>query len=148
MWNKIMCPIDFSEGSRVALREAVKLAKESGGELVLAHIWTPPIMLASEPVGLPASMLASLVVDAEKMLSDVAASARADGVAKVTPVFRSGAPWQEIVDIAKSDPSIELVVIGTHGRTGIRHALLGSVAEKVVRHSKCPVLVMHERPEN
>ena len=60
-------------------------------------------------------------------------------------MFATGTPWNETVAIAKRDPSIDLIVMGTHGRTGLKHALLGSVAEKVVRHAPCPVLVARDR---
>ncbi|CAN5871465.1 universal stress protein [soil metagenome] len=149
MWKKILCPVDFSIGSRVALREAARLITQSGGELVLAHIWAPPIFFAGgEAIGLPANQLTAIIGSAESMLSDAVSEARAAGARKVTPVFRSGAAWHEIVDIARTDPSIDAIVIGTHGRTGLTHALIGSVAEKVVRHAPCPVLVHRERPVN
>ncbi|HEY4175475.1 MAG TPA: universal stress protein [Kofleriaceae bacterium] len=145
MWKKILCPVDFSSGSRSALREAIQLSKESGGQLVVIHVWAPPVLLASEPIGLPANQLAVLIADAETMLEEAVAEAREHGAPSVERVLRSGSAWNEIVEVAKDDPLIDLIVIGTHGRTGISRALVGSVAEQVVRHAPCPVLVMRER---
>jgi nucleotide-binding universal stress UspA family protein len=69
------------------------------------------------------------------------------GAADVATLFLSGTAWDEIVSAAHKDPTIDLIVMGTHGRTGLKHALLGSVAEKTVRHAPCPVLVVRKREE-
>lgn len=141
-WKKILCPVDFSDGSRSSMDMAVKLAIEANAGLVLAHVWYPPVVFASEPIGLPASMVSDLVATTERNLAGWKKEAESLGAPKVTTVFLQGAPWHELVAHAKSDPDIDLIVIGTHGRTGLKHALLGSVAEKVVRHARCPVLVV------
>jgi nucleotide-binding universal stress UspA family protein len=67
------------------------------------------------------------------------------GVKEVATRLLTGVPWDEIVSAARSDSAVDLIVIGTHGRTGLAHVLLGSVAEKVVRHAPCPVLVVRGR---
>jgi nucleotide-binding universal stress UspA family protein len=141
-WKKILCPVDFSDGSRSSMEAAVKLAIESNAPIVLAHVWYPPVVFASEPIGLPASMVSDLVATTERNLTAWKRDAEALGAPKVTTALLQGAPWHELVAYAKSDPEIDLIVVGTHGRTGIKHALLGSVAEKVVRHARCPVLVV------
>jgi nucleotide-binding universal stress UspA family protein len=69
------------------------------------------------------------------------------GARQVTSKFLCGAAWNEIVNFARRDPTIDLIVMGTHGRTGLHHMLIGSVAEKVVRHAPCRVLVTREREE-
>jgi nucleotide-binding universal stress UspA family protein len=67
------------------------------------------------------------------------------GARRVSTVLATGAPWHEIVEIARRDPAIDLIVMGTHGYTGLKHVLMGSVAEKVVRHAPCPVLAARAR---
>ena len=140
MWKKILCPVDFSEGSRRCLAQAVKLAVEADAGLVLAHVWNAPF--SSEAIGLPSSMVADLLAASERTLGEWKREAEALGAPRVTTVFLKGAPWHQLVAYTKDDPAIDLIVIGTHGRTGISHALVGSVAEKVVRHAHCPVLVV------
>lgn len=140
---KILCPIDFSAGSREAMTAAAELASESAGEVVLLHVWHPPYITSPE-APIPEAMMIQLRSDAEHELAKWR-----DEVVKhaprVTAKLAIGAPWDQIVALAKDDPAIDLVVIGTHGRTGIKRALLGSVAEKVVRHATCPVLVVRSR---
>jgi len=144
-WNKILCPVDFSQGSRDALELAASLAALSSGVLVLVNVWSPPVYFMSEPIGLPNTVLADMVNAAQAHLVEAAATARACGAPRVTHIFRTGAAWNEIVDAAREDPAVDLIVVGTHGRTGLSHALMGSVAEKVVRHAPCNVLVARPR---
>lgn len=81
------------------------------------------------------------------MLEQWADQARRAGAPEVSSRFVEGVAWDRIVDAAKRDSSIDLIVMGTHGRTGLKAALIGSVAEKVVRHPPCRVLVTRERDE-
>lgn len=142
MWKKIICAVDFSEGSRVALRIAARQAADSGAELIVTHVWAPPVYFLGETVGLPAGILVDLVATAERELAAWKTEAEGYGARRVTSQFLTGAPWAEIAGAATRDPNVDLVVVGTHGRTGLKHALLGSVAEKIVRHAACPVLVV------
>ena len=144
-WKKILCAVDFSEGSREALRVAAGMAAVDNAELVVAHVWTPPVYFMGETVGLPASLLADLVYAAERELAAWKTEAVGLGATRVSTAFLTGAPWHEIAATAKKDHSIDLLVVGTHGRTGLKHALLGSVAEKIVRHSPIAVLVVPPR---
>lgn len=144
MWKKILCPTDFSQGARAALRVAIDMAAEAKGELVLVHTWSPPVYFMGETVGMPASVISDLVNAAEGELGKWKAEAEKLGAQRVTTRFVTGAPWHEVVAIAKDDPAIDLIVMGTHGRTGLKHVLLGSVAEKVVRHAPCAVLVVRQ----
>lgn len=145
MWKKILCPVDFSAGSHDAMRTAAQLAKESDGEVIVMHVWAAPVYTVSEPIGLLSSQLSQLAGEAEKRLAEACKEVQSYGAPKVTSVFRSGAPWQEVVHFAERDESIEVIVAGTHGRTGLTRALIGSVAEKIVRHAPCPVLVVRDR---
>jgi nucleotide-binding universal stress UspA family protein len=136
--RKILCPIDFSAGSEHAFRVAAHLARESGAELLLAYAWFLPPMAAGGDVPLPADAIQGLVDDAERGLTDLVSEARSLGVDRVGSQLISGRPWERIVELAEPE---DLIVMGTHGRTGITRLLLGSVAEKVVRHAPCSVLV-------
>lgn len=142
LWKKILCPVDFSAGSREALKLAARLAIEEDAVLVIAHVWMPPTYFLGETVGLPPSVVADVVNTAERELAEWQTEAETLGARRVESLFLTGAPWHEIVGVAKNDQTIDLLVVGTHGRTGLRHALLGSVAEKIVRHAPCPTLVV------
>lgn len=142
--RKILCPIDFSAGSRHALRVATRLANESGAPLVLAHAWfIPPIAIAGE-FPLPADSIQGMVDDAQRGLTDAIAEAKKAGVENVTSQLVSGPPAEKITELATRG---DLIVMGTHGRTGVPRFLLGSVAERVVRLAPCSVLVAREHGE-
>lgn len=140
-WKKILCAVDFSDSSRDALRVAVEEAQAAGAELIVAHAWVPPVYFVGEMVGLPAGVLADMIATAERELAAWKTEAAGLGATRVKSAFLNGAPWHEVVQLAKKDGA-DLIVVGTHGRTGLRHALVGSVAEKIVRHAPCAVLVV------
>jgi len=141
-WKKILCCVDFSEASREALRIAATTAAVDGAELIVAHAWAPPVYFIGETVGLPASMITDMVATAERELAVWRTEAIGHGATRVVTALVTGAPWNELVGLAKRDPKIDLIVTGSHGRTGIKHVLIGSVAERVVQLAPCPVLVL------
>jgi nucleotide-binding universal stress UspA family protein len=144
-FKKILCPIDFSPGSQQAMRVAVRLANEADAALVLVHAWyLPPTAFAGE-YPFPADVIQQLSDDAERGLETAARNATKLGAKRVTSKLLTGVPWNVIVDTANDDPAFDLVVIGTHGRTGLARVLLGSVAETVIRHAPCSVLAV--RPD-
>lgn len=135
----VLCPIDFSPSSRVAMREAASMVAHSGERLVLAHVAqlvTPPPELPILPPDLVQEAAASLQAQLEAWRGDALAA----GARDVEVRLLHGAAWDRIVALARELPC-RLIVMGTHGRTGLRHVLLGSVAEKVARHAPCSVLV-------
>ncbi len=135
--RKILCPVDFSEGSARALEQAVRLAKEHGAELVVAHAWyLPPTTI---DYTLSPETLDAIREDAARGLEDAVTRARGLGANKPAGLLLEGVPWTRIAEAAEG---YDLVVVGTHGRTGLTHVLLGSVAEKIVRHAHCSVLVV------
>jgi nucleotide-binding universal stress UspA family protein len=142
-FHKILCPTDFSEGSRQALRLAIeKLGTDS--QLVLVHVWQPPYVYGPDAGG-PGQVMTETKALAENELERWKAEAEQLGAPRVSAVLVTGAPWHEVVELAQRDPEIDLIVMGTHGYTGLSHVLLGSVAEKVVRHAPCPVLAVRIR---
>jgi nucleotide-binding universal stress UspA family protein len=140
-FQKILCPIDFSAGSDYAQRVAVRLAIRWNAELVLAHAW-----YAGE-YRFPSRAIDQIVEDEERGLAAAVEDARRLGAERVTSRLLAGYPWQEIVEVLRAEPAFDLVVMGTVGRTGFSRVLLGSVAERVLRHAPCPVLVTRKRAE-
>jgi nucleotide-binding universal stress UspA family protein len=143
-FHKILCAVDFSSPSNEAMCAAADLVRGTDTELVLAHVWQPPYIYGPD-TAFPSDFFAESKRHAERDLGTWRASAEHLGAPRVSTALLTGNPWHELVELAKVDPRIDLIVVGTHGRTGLTHALLGSVAEKVVRYAPCPVLVTRKR---
>jgi nucleotide-binding universal stress UspA family protein len=148
--RKILCAVDFSEPSREALHYAADLAARFGADLVLLHVYQLPGYAFPEGIVLAGpEVLADLLGRIDASLQSWRTEAVARGANRVEITTAQGAPWSEIVRTA-GEGGYDLVVVGTHGRTGLGHALLGSVAERVVRKAPCPVLTVradHHRLE-
>jgi universal stress protein A len=142
--KQILVPIDFSECSLKALRYAIPLAKEHRAAITLAYV-VPGISGAFGEYGAidAAAMVKEMRLGSERQLATVAVDEVRGAVAADTWVC-AGSPAEEIIAAARKLPA-DIIVISTHGRTGLKHVLLGSVAERVVRHAPCPVLVVRER---
>ena len=141
-FGTILVPIDYSESSRFAYEYALSLAEKFESRVCLLHILENRTSPDFESFPLSASRTATR----DRARRELVAFARA-GSHPLVPVFpeiRSGVPWQEIVDAARKEKA-DLIVIPTHGRTGLKHVMMGSVAERVVRHSHCPVLVLRNQ---
>jgi len=140
-YKRILCPVDFSEFSNAALEDAAGLAKAVGGELTLLHAFQNPayVLPMQGYVGLGEDFFTKLRGQLEDEVASQARPLREQGIAVRTDVLE-GVPYKVIVDQAK-EMQADLIVMGTHGRTGLAHALTGSVAERVVRLAHCPVLV-------
>lgn len=144
--RSILCPIDVFDICREAVDFAVDLAQRYGGAaLTLLHVYQPQTyalppdsMMFAGP-----QVLANQVSQADDALSALQKDLQARGVAQVATHIAQGDPVDEILREVR-DRGHHLVVMGTHGRTGLSHALLGSVAEKVVRRAPCAVLTVHE----
>ncbi|HEY4175456.1 MAG TPA: universal stress protein [Kofleriaceae bacterium] len=142
-FKKILCPIDFSTGSQHALAAAIQLAGETKAELVIAHaFYIPPSAFAGQFI-LPPNAVQEMVEASDKELDDAVALAKKAGV-NVSRTLVQDLPWTAIVQLLEHQ-GFDLCVVGTHGRTGLARVLLGSVTEKVLRHSPCSVLVV--RPD-
>ena len=137
--KEIVVPVDFSEHSRTALRYALAFAGKFKARLVLVHIveqivYSGDWLYAPPPTtGFPEQSTSDIIL---KLREFAGAAGK-----KIVPVVRLGRPWQQIVAVAK-DRKSDLIISATHGHTGLKHALLGSVAEKIVRHAHCPVLTV------
>lgn len=142
--KKILVPVDFSEFSAKAIKYAGRFAEQFGAALVLVHV--------VEPVRYPESVLIPPEMEeANRERLKLARASLAAFVKKQVPaglaseaVTRLGHPFSEISKAAK-DFDVDLVVIATHGHTGLKHLFLGSTAERVVRLAPCPVLTVRER---
>ena len=142
--KKILVPIDFSDCAKKALQYALPLAKEHDAAITLLHVIAPPSYPLAEFGGIEYATLQGDTHDIlEKELSTLAVD-EARGEVPVDALIRTGSPAAEIIAAARS-LSIDVIVISTHGRTGLTHVFLGSVAEQVVRHAPCPVLVVREQ---
>jgi nucleotide-binding universal stress UspA family protein len=137
----ILCPTDFSESSGEAFETALMMATDSGARLTLLHVQQLPAPVFPDVI-LPVSpsILRDAEQSAEHAMERLCERARAAGVAADCRVT-VGAPHVEICDAAE-EVGADLIVMGTHGRTGLSHVILGSVAEKVVRKAQCPVLTV------
>lgn len=141
-YEHVLCPIDFSPSSREAMFMAAQMARRGGQGVTLLHAVEMPVAFTGEPtIDFAANVNGRAYEELKKWGNDLRRS-----VDVRTDVHTaSGRPGVEILHAVEADPSIDLVVMGSHGRTGIKRVLLGSVAEKVVRHARCPVLVTRSR---
>ena len=139
----ILVPIDFSDCSKKALQYALPLAKEHQAALTLLYV-VAPAYGAGESGGVDYAQLeASMRQGGEKELAKLAVD-EVRGEVSADTLVRVGSPAREIIETARSLPA-DLIVISTHGRTGLKHVFLGSVAEHVVQRAPCPVFVVRER---
>ena len=144
MFSSILCPVDFSDLSALALRRAIAMAGESRAHLTLLHVTDPLLDAAARAAGTE-DTIASQTQDELKALLHAVSP---DGVkASMTVEVAVGDPAQEIVRQAFTCGA-DLIVMGTHGRRGLSRALMGSDAEMVVREARVPVLLVRspERP--
>ena len=140
--KNVLCPIDHSDCSKEALKYAVTLAMRDKAKLLLLHI----IDIRSFSEGLEA--MSKPLPDEEtleqlraKLLDCIPEEIRDD--MDVEAIVAQGIPFAEIISTAK-EKKIDMIVIGSHGRTGLSHIMLGSVSEKVVRKAPCPVLTVRQ----
>lgn len=140
-FRTILVPIDFSEHADVALDRALELAKESGGTLHLLHAYEIPLgTIPPYGIEVPQSVVVEVRDAAARRLEKASHKARDRGVACETHLVHS-TPAAGIVEAART-LGADLIVMGTRGLTGVKHVLLGSVAERTVRGAPCPVLTV------
>lgn len=144
--QRILFPTDFSETSKAAEKAACDLADRFGAELHVLHVLHDFFLTMPQTAAallIPPKLLDDIINQAEAEIQKIPSAAWASGK-RVVRLVRIGSTYDTIVQYAK-DNAIDLIVIGTHGRSGVPHVLLGSVAERVVQHAPCSVLTI--RPE-
>lgn len=144
-WNRICCAVDFSENARDALEVAADFARRIGIPLTLLHVWQTPVLFVPEGALFgPPDYWESAFQRAGDTLEEWRKDAVTKGAPGAVAVRREGVVFQEIVDYCEKE-KMDLLVVGTHGRTGPKRVLIGSVAERVIRHAPCPVLAVRQK---
>jgi universal stress protein A len=147
--RRILVPIDFSEHSRMAVEWAATLAKAFDAGVFVLHVWeVPPYIPPEAMVGVPGQAAQTLSeaarIHAQQQMRSFVTNVRDQGGRIDETLLESGDPSRTIVEVSERD-GYDLIVLGTHGRTGLTHLLMGSVAEKVLRRAKCPVLTVRAK---
>jgi nucleotide-binding universal stress UspA family protein len=138
--REILVATDFAECSKGALDRAIDLAGKLGAHLTVMHSYEIPSYVYTGASFSAVDLVTPIEEAAQKCLDDTMVNVR-ERAPSAKAILRRGPPWEQILEVAK-DGHADLVVVGTHGRRGLSHALLGSVAEKVVRLSAVPVLTV------
>jgi universal stress protein A len=133
LFNRILCPLDFEEGSLNALRLAIQLAAQNKAELYLLHI-CPTVVI---PLGGPVTEPLMAEQSARQRLEEIASRDLA-GI-RYELLVTTGVAAEKVIDV-QAGLAADLIVMGTHGRAGLSKLFLGSIAERVVREASCPVL--------
>ncbi len=150
--RRILCPVDFSEGAEAALAEALFLAQGLDAEVEVVHAWQTPIVIRPDLVvwveGTAGPALAEVVksrshIAMDQLLDKLDPDQRARAKMKIL----HGPPADTIVAYAR-EQGHDLIVVGSHGRAGLSRWVLGSVAERIVKHATCPVMVVHGAPDS
>ena len=149
--TRILAPTDFSNFSGFALEWAAYLAQCMKADLVFLHVISEEegriieeISGEGAVVRLPMGIRENVVKDRQKKLKEqynMVVSGEIKSSIRIEEITRIGVPFLEIIKVAR-EKEVDLIVLGTHGRTGLAHVLIGSVAEKVVHHAHCPVLTV------
>ncbi len=140
--KKILCPIDHSDGSKEALKYAVSFAMKNEAKLYLLHVID--IRSFDESIDTMAAQIPNDETIKQlktKLLECIPEEIRSD--MQIEALVVQGIPFAEIISIAKTN-KVDMIVMGTHGRTGLAHIMIGSVSEKVVRKAHCPVLTVRQ----
>ena len=145
-FRRILHPTDFSRASAPAMAKALQLARRDGAELLVAHVLLPPAPLVGDgfvSAGAYGALDVAARKDAQKRLAALVARAKKTKV-RVKGLLLRGIPHLQIPHTAKLKRA-DLIVMGTHGRSGLSRLFLGSVAERVIRLAPCPVLTVRGR---
>lgn len=142
MFDRILVPVDGSKAVRPAIEKTITLAAIHDAEIYALHIVDQPAPVAGTGEGVLSleNLFEALEEDGKEATSEIAARAQEQGI-EATAEVRRGTPREDILPYA-AENDIDLIVIGTHGRTGVKRAVLGSVTEAVVRHADIPVLTV------
>ncbi len=138
--QKILCPVDFSETSRHAFDYALLFAQSIGAELILVHAVEDVPLFATYADPQMDAILQEAEKAARRELAELIADVKAENVRVRSDIIR-GRVYKAILQYAEEQEA-DLIVMGTHGRTGLEYAFFGSVAERVIRRAHCPVLIV------
>jgi nucleotide-binding universal stress UspA family protein len=142
----VLVPIDFSATADRALAYAIALAQQLQARLTLLHVLDmTPVTMDEMTAGVTATSLEAQETEAQHLLQASLERVQRAGL-QGDLLLVQGTPTQTIVDMA-GEQGVDLILMGTHGRTGLAHVFLGSVAEHVVRQGPCPVLVVRRAPD-
>jgi universal stress protein A len=139
MIQRILCPTDFSAAAAGAMQYAERLALQTGADLYLVHAFDTPLEMTLPGQTHPRDPRHQQRLD-ELLLDSTLGN-------RVSRLLHAGSAGDVICWMAQ-EHSCDLIVMGTHGGGGVKHLLFGSVAEFVLRHARCPVLTIRERPAN
>jgi nucleotide-binding universal stress UspA family protein len=140
--KKILVPVDFTATSDHALDYAVDLAVALGAAVSVLHVYQPPVYSFPDAVLVAPPQLAAEISDKAQRMLDSLVNLHRQRCPAISGVLVNGAAWEEIGRFA-TEHEADLIVMGTHARRGLPRAILGSVAERVVRTSEVPVLTVH-----
>ena len=139
MIRRILCPTDFSDAANTAVKYAEKLALQTGADLYLVHAFDTPIEMTVIGQTHPLDAWHREQLDQSLVESPLAN--------RIIRLLHAGSAGEVICWMAQ-EHNCDLIVMGTHGHGGLMHLIFGSVAEYVLRHARCPVLTIRNRPEN
>jgi len=140
-FTKVLVGTDFSEPASRAVERAIDVARRYEAKLHIVHVWEVPLIVGGPIAGPSVDWITPIEQGARAQLDELVEGLRAGDV-DVAATLCSGVAWDRLIELIEK-VGADLVVVGTHGRTGIRRALMGSIAERVVRLSPVPVLTVH-----
>jgi len=140
--RQILVPVDFTETSDSALSYAVELARKFDASITVMHAYQIPVYGFPEGAYITTAEMAAQISNAAQMRLDAILESQKVAGVPMVGLLRDGVAWEEANNVAR-EIKADLIIIGTHGRRGLARALLGSVAENVIRTAKIPVLVIH-----
>ena len=141
--HPIVFATDFSAASGPALRKAIEMARKEGAELIVAHVYESPATMSHSGIAdefIEAELEGTIRKDVEKQLEPVLAQVRAEGVRVRGEILAGHAP-KRLADLAENNGA-SLLILGTHGRTGLKKLVIGSIASQVIAAAPCPVLTV------
>ena len=140
-FTKVLVGTDFSEPAARAGERAIDVARRYEAAIHIVHVFTMPLLDGAPHVPIKEDWVTPIVQAAREQLNELVEGLRR-GRVDVASMLRSGAASEQILALI-GEVHADLLVLGTHGRTGLRHVLLGSIAERLVRHSPVPILTVH-----
>jgi nucleotide-binding universal stress UspA family protein len=148
-FKRILVPVDFSDCSKVAVRQAIDLAQKYSAQLDIFHAYEPPYYVGDVLIQIPDKPSLSvhdyIKQSAQKLLDEMLTVCEGLDTVEHSAELVAGIPADAILDKVRNDGhQYDLIVMGTHGRRGLSHLLMGSVAERVIRQAPCPVLVIRD----